>query len=90
MKVATQYFIYSVYKGGLKMACISRCIRLMMTQQNLKTSHGTGELWDYLPLAVWYRADSAVSNVSDCRYMSDCRPRVREYDPGPIPYFRGD
>ena len=27
---------------------------------------------------------SAVGN------MSDCRSRGREFDPGPIPYFRGD
>ena len=47
VKVATQYFIYSVYRGGLKMVFISRCIRLMMTRQNLKTFLGTGELWDF-------------------------------------------
>ena len=22
--------------------------------------------------------------------MSDCRSRSREFDPGPVPYFRGD
>ena len=31
-----------------------------------------------------------AENVFDCRYMSDCRSRGREFDPGPVPYFRGD
>ena len=33
---------------------------------------------------------SAVGNVSGYRCVSDCRSRGREFDPGPIPYFRGD
>ena len=33
---------------------------------------------------------SAVGNVSDCRYVSDCRSRGREFDPSPVPYFLGD
>ena len=33
---------------------------------------------------------SAVGNVSGYRYVSDCRSRGREFDPGPVPYFRGD
>ena len=32
----------------------------------------------------------AVGNMPDCRYVSDCRSRGQEFDPGPIPYFRGD
>ena len=32
----------------------------------------------------------AVSNVSGLRCVSDCRSRGREFDPGPLPYFRGD
>ena len=27
---------------------------------------------------------------SDCRYMSDCRSRGCEFDPGLVPYFHGD
>ena len=27
---------------------------------------------------------------SDCRYVSDCRIRGREFDPGPVPYLDGD
>ena len=33
---------------------------------------------------------SAVGNVSDYRCVSDCRSRGREFDPGPVPFFRGD
>ena len=33
---------------------------------------------------------SAVGNVSDYRCVSDCRSRGREFDPDPVPYFRGD
>ena len=36
------------------------------------------------------RPCSAVSNVSDCRYVSDCKFRGGEFDPGAVPYFRGD
>ena len=31
-----------------------------------------------------------VGNVSGYRCVSDCRSRGREFDPGPVPYFRGD
>ena len=33
---------------------------------------------------------SAVDNVSGYRCVSDCRSRGHEFDPGPVPYFRGD
>ena len=33
---------------------------------------------------------SAVGNMSGYRCVSDCRSRGREFDPGPVPYFRGD
>ena len=33
---------------------------------------------------------SAVRNMSGYRCVSDCRSRGREFDPGPVPYFRGD
>ena len=32
---------------------------------------------------------SAVGNVSGYRCVSDCRSRGPEFDPGPVPYFRG-
>ena len=33
---------------------------------------------------------SAVGNVSGNRCGADCRSRGREFDPSPVPYFRGD
>ena len=33
---------------------------------------------------------SAVGNMSGNRCESDCRTRGREFDPGPVSYFRGD
>ena len=33
---------------------------------------------------------SAVGNMSGNRCESDCRSRGREFNPGPVPYFRGD
>ena len=33
---------------------------------------------------------SAVGNMSGYRCVTDCRSRGREFDPGPVPYFRGD
>ena len=33
---------------------------------------------------------SAVGNMSGYRCVSGCRSRGREFDPGPVPYFRGD
>ena len=33
---------------------------------------------------------SAVGNVSGYRCVSDCNSRGREFDTGPVPYFRGD
>ena len=33
---------------------------------------------------------SAVGNMSGNRCESDSRSRGHEFDPGPVPYFRGD
>ena len=33
---------------------------------------------------------SEVSNVSGYRCVSDCRSRGREFNPSPVPYFRGN
>ena len=33
---------------------------------------------------------STVGIVSGYRCVSDCNSRSREFDPGPVPYFRGD
>ena len=36
------------------------------------------------------RPRSAVGNVSGNKCESDCRSRGRKFDPGAVPYFRGD
>ena len=33
---------------------------------------------------------SAVGNMSGYRCVSDCNSKGHEFDPGPVPYFRGD
>ena len=43
-----------------------------------------------LNLLCWAGPRSAVGNVSGYRCVSDCRSRGREFDPGHVPYFRGD
>ena len=42
------------------------------------------------PLAIRAGPRSAVGNVSGYRCVSDCRSRGGEFNPGPVPYFRGD
>ena len=49
---------------------------------------------DMLPPSGWKSIRttgprSAVGNVSGYRCVSDCISRGREFDPGPVPYFRG-
>ena len=47
---------------------------------------------EHLELLLGHNAGprSAVGNVSGYRCVSDCRSRGHEFDPGPVPYFRGD
>ena len=35
-----------------------------------------------------FTIEELVGNVSGYRWESDCRSRGREFDPGPVPYFR--
>ena len=49
---------------------------------------GGGGGGERLSINQWPR--SAVCNVSGYRCVSDCNSRGREFDPGPVPYFRGD
>ena len=44
----------------------------------------------HVTYAPEYGPRSAVGNVSGNRCESDCRSKGREFDPGPVPYFRGD
>ena len=56
-----------------------------ITTNHLVLVHHTELLTTYLA-----GPRSAVGNVSGYRCVSDCRSRGREFDPGPVPYFRGD
>ena len=52
---------------------------------------GKRELVALLNLSSWCTGPrSAVGNVSGYRCVSDCNSRGCEFDPGPVPYFRGD
>ena len=70
-------FISTLHSGYFYALTISK-IYIFETQSNC--------------LHLVYRAGprSAVGNVSGYRCVSDCRSRGREFDPGPVPYVRGD
>ena len=40
-------------------------------------------------VSVFYKQIIKVTRITS-RCVSDCRSRGREFDPGPVPYFRGD
>ena len=50
----------------------------------------TGELIKHIPSFCDTGPRSAVGNVSGNRCESDCRSSGREFNPGPVPYLRGD
>ena len=49
-----------------------------------------GEQYEKFTGGINAAPHSAVGNVSGYRCVSDCRFRGREFDPGLVPYFRGD
>ena len=53
-------------------------------------SNDSFEVINYITIKYCTGPRSAVGNVSGYRCVSDCRSRGREFDPGPVPYFRGD
>ena len=61
------------------------CIMIAKLEKN--TEHCTTKQGSNTKLTGLRRA---VSNVSGNRFESDCRSRGHEFDPGPVPYFRGD
>ena len=51
----------------------------------------TDRLWYEINITCFSTGPrSAVGNVSGNRCESDCHSRGCEFDPGPVPYFRGD
>ena len=61
------------------MACFAHATQVWLAVNN-NTSVTSGETGPR----------SAVGNVSGYRCVSDCNSRGREFDPGPVSYFRGD
>ena len=73
------------------------CDNILQTHQPTEeTENGENQLITivqciYFLLHLYHaRPRSAVVNVSSYRCVSDCRSRGCEFDPGPVPYFRGD
>ena len=52
---------------------------------NAETSHAVTGITDFKRTGP----RSAVGNVSGYKCVPDCKSRGREFDPGPVPYFRG-
>ena len=68
------YFVYASSQGSDKPVLIAQAC------QSLGRSH-----MQYTPKSI--RPRRAVRKVSDCRYVSACRSRGLEFDPGPLPTF---
>ena len=71
----------------LTMCKFNKRLIIFVMQSNIASKHAT---WMARYTMVVTGPRSAVGNVSDYRYVSDCRSRGGEFDPGPVPYFRGD
>ena len=68
---------------------LNRSASLAMSTSVLKALPGKLDIKRH-SLSIFTGPRSAVGNVSGYRCVSDCRSRGREFDPGPVPYFRGD
>ena len=69
---------------------ISRQTAVPTIARNIWTSNYNNDILTYQNTSHNAGPRSAVGNVSGYRCVSDCRSRGREFDPGPVPYFRGD
>ena len=67
--------------------CQSTCLLQSMVSYWDKQSYCKAQ---YITTSTFTGPRSAVGNVSGYRCEADCRSRGREFDPGPVPYFRGD
>ena len=66
-------------------------LKLCQSRPELPRSKLTWTAFEYTQQT--YKADtrlrSVVGSLSGCRYVSDCKSWGREFDHGPVPYFRG-
>ena len=58
----------------------------MFNPYTLKIQESLEHTW-HLGIGFW---KYLAGNVSGYRCVPDCRSRGREFDPGMVPYFRGD
>ena len=56
----------------------------------IETCHPSIYIMHNTDFIIYTGPRSAVGNVSGYRCKADCRSRGREFDPGSVPYFRGD
>ena len=75
--------------------CVCVCLRLRACVRALVCVHVQESVvlvYMYIREGVQVKTGprSAVGNVSGYRCVADCNSRGREFDPGPVPYFRGD
>ena len=64
--------------------------RLSISTFDIQQQHRLLSLFFFFFFFFFAGPRSAVGNVSSYRCVSDCRSRGREFDPGPVPHFRGD
>ena len=75
-------------RGRWSSSVLSYCKNCVVKETQINTESTIVLLRQDLPSQTGPR--SAVGNVSGYRCVSDCNSRGREFDPGPVPYFRGD
>ena len=77
--------------GVPRKSILSELLLIIKIGTKLKLRHRPFISWlSYLHNLRIIGPRSAVGNVSGNRCESDCRSRGREFDPCPVPYFRGD
>ena len=61
----------------------------MFKPSSIFSDHSDASFVDYF-CYLCFTFCSAVGNVSNSRYVSDCRSRGCEFNPSLVPYFRRD
>ena len=81
--VSQCYYSVAITHGAMGWSAVCAC------SNSLTYSHFSWLIYSFISSPVT-GPRSAVGNVSGYRCVSDCRSRGHEFDPGPVPYFRGD
>ena len=100
MLMLNRHFQMQLFCWRVKGTYLSKartCMKIFLYKQELLFCQGDGYFWPHCCMNNLYISHrsltgprSAVGNVSGYRCEADCRSRGREFDPGPVPYFRGD